>query len=79
MSPILCLSFSLTSQLLCEKITLIINFILTGYLSNEKRISEAFVGDFYLTGDRVYSDDDGYFWFVGRADDVIISAGYVRS
>jgi acetyl-CoA synthetase/medium-chain acyl-CoA synthetase len=34
------------------------------------------VGDWYLTGDRAYRDQDGYFWFVSRADDVIISAGY---
>jgi acetyl-CoA synthetase/medium-chain acyl-CoA synthetase len=33
-------------------------------------------GDWYVTGDRAYRDADGYFWFVGRADDVIISAGY---
>jgi acetyl-CoA synthetase/medium-chain acyl-CoA synthetase len=33
-------------------------------------------GEWYLTGDRAYRDTDGYFWFVGRADDVIISAGY---
>jgi acyl-coenzyme A synthetase/AMP-(fatty) acid ligase len=33
-------------------------------------------GDWYVTGDRAYVDADGYFWFVGRADDVIISAGY---
>ncbi len=34
------------------------------------------MGDWYLTGDRAYRDQDGYFWFVSRADDVIISAGY---
>ncbi|MGH7917196.1 MAG: AMP-binding enzyme, partial [Candidatus Binataceae bacterium] len=31
---------------------------------------------FYLTGDQAYRDGDGYLWFVGRADDVITSAGY---
>jgi len=33
-------------------------------------------GDWYVTGDRATRDEDGYFWFVGRDDDVIISAGY---
>jgi len=36
----------------------------------------AFRGDFYFTGDRAWRDDDGYFWFVGRDDDVIKSSGY---
>ena len=38
-----------------------------------ERVSQ---GDWYLTGDKATRDEDGYFWFVGRADDVIISAGY---
>lgn len=33
-------------------------------------------GEWYVTGDRASRDADGYFWFVGRADDIIISAGY---
>ncbi len=33
-------------------------------------------GDYYITGDRALMDEDGYVWFVGRADDVILSAGY---
>uniref|UniRef100_A0A0P4VS07 medium-chain acyl-CoA ligase n=1 Tax=Scylla olivacea TaxID=85551 RepID=A0A0P4VS07_SCYOL len=47
-----------------------------GYLWDEQRTSEAFRDGYYFTGDRAYYDDDGYFWFVGRADDVIISSGY---
>lgn len=35
-------------------------------------------GNFYLTGDRGVMDSDGYFWFVGRADDVIITSGSAR-
>jgi len=35
-----------------------------------------FKNGWYITGDRAYKDEDGYFWFVGRSDDVIISAGY---
>lgn len=36
-----------------------------------------FLGDYYITGDKAYYDEDNYFWFVSRADDVIISSGYV--
>ena len=37
---------------------------------------ETFRKGWYLTGDRAYMDEDGYFWFVGRTDDVIITSGY---
>ena len=38
--------------------------------------SAAFRDGFYTTGDRAVKDKDDYLWFVGRSDDVIISAGY---
>ena len=47
-----------------------------GYLYDDEANREAFVGDFYYTGDKAYVDCDGYFWFVGRDDDVIKSSGY---
>jgi len=48
-----------------------------GYLHEEERYGKCFVGDWYLTGDLARRDADGYFWFVGRADDVIKSAGHL--
>lgn len=48
-----------------------------GYLDEEARYQKTFVGDWYLTGDLARRDADGYFWFVGRADDVIKSAGHL--
>jgi acetyl-CoA synthetase len=47
------------------------------YLNQEERYRKCFAGDLYLTGDLVTRDADGYFWFVGRADDVIKSAGHL--
>jgi acetyl-CoA synthetase/medium-chain acyl-CoA synthetase len=46
------------------------------YWRNPEASANCIRGDWYITGDRAYKDEDGYFWFVGRADDVIISAGY---
>ena len=46
------------------------------YRGDEDRFNACFIGDWYITGDRGYVDVDGYFWFVSRADDVILSAGY---
>jgi acetyl-CoA synthetase/medium-chain acyl-CoA synthetase len=46
------------------------------YWRNPDATAAALRGDWYVTGDRAVMDADGYFWFVGRADDVIISAGY---
>jgi acetyl-CoA synthetase len=47
-----------------------------GYHKNEKRNGDVFRKGFYHTGDVAYMDDDGYFWFVGRNDDLIKSSGY---
>jgi acetyl-CoA synthetase/medium-chain acyl-CoA synthetase len=46
------------------------------YWKDPGAMAGSFREDWYITGDRAYVDKDGYFWFVGRADDVIISAGY---
>jgi acetyl-CoA synthetase len=48
-----------------------------GYLNEEERYRKCFVGGWYLTGDLAKRDSDGYFWFIGRADDVIKSAGHL--
>ena len=48
-----------------------------GYLNQEDRYRKCFSGDYYLTGDLARRDADGYLWFVGRADDVIKSAGHL--
>jgi acetyl-CoA synthetase len=47
-----------------------------GYWNNERATREKFAGDWLKTGDRGRRDADGYFKYVGRADDVITSAGY---
>jgi acetyl-CoA synthetase len=50
-----------------------------GYVHDEKRYRECFSGHWYRTGDLARRDEDGYYWFVGRVDDVIISAGHLIS
>ena len=48
-----------------------------GYLGQDERYRKCFDGDWYLTGDLAKRDADGYYWFVGRSDDVIKSAGHL--
>jgi acetyl-CoA synthetase len=48
-----------------------------GYLHDEERYRKCFVGGWYLTGDLARRDADGYFWFVGRADDIIKTSGHM--
>ena len=47
------------------------------YLNEEARYRKCFVDGWYLTGDLARRDDDGYYWFVGRADDLIKSSGHL--
>ena len=51
--------------------------MLRGYLHNEERYRKCFSGDWYLSGDLARRDADGYYWFIGRSDDVIKSAGHL--
>ena len=48
-----------------------------GYLNEPERYAQCFADGWYLTGDLAQRDADGYYWFVGRADDVIKSAGHL--
>ncbi len=47
-----------------------------GYYRNEEATKEAWHDGYYHTGDTAWRDEDGYFWYVGRTDDVIKSSGY---
>jgi acetyl-CoA synthetase len=47
------------------------------YLNEPARYAKCFAGDWYLTGDLARRDRDGYFWFVGRKDDVIKTSGHL--
>jgi len=51
--------------------------MMRAYLNEEERYGKCFVGSWYLTGDLAMRDSEGYFWFVGRGDDVIKSAGHL--
>lgn len=50
--------------------------VMAGYIDPKEKNREVFVGDWYLTGDIASRDEDGYFWFIGRADDVFKSSDY---
>ena len=47
------------------------------YWRNQEMYDSKFKNGWYITGDRARMDSDGYFWFVGRADDVINTAGHL--
>lgn len=50
--------------------------LLQEYYGNEKATRDAWKNDMYHTGDVAWKDEDGYYWYIGRADDVIKSSGY---
>ncbi len=50
--------------------------LFTGYYLNEKKTNEAWHDGMYHTGDMAWKDEDGFYWFVGRGDDLIKSSGY---
>lgn len=50
--------------------------LMEGYIDPREKNLEVFVGDWYLTGDVAYKDESGYFWFIGRSDDVFKSSDY---
>jgi acetyl-CoA synthetase len=48
-----------------------------GYLNDEARYQKCFQGGWYLSGDLARRDESGYYWFVGRADDIIKTSGHM--
>jgi acetyl-CoA synthetase len=50
--------------------------LFVGYYNDEEKTNEAIRDGYYHTGDLAWRDEDGFFWYVGRADDVIKSSGY---
>ncbi|MDR1726689.1 MAG: AMP-binding protein [Acidobacteriota bacterium] len=50
--------------------------VMVGYLRDEAKTAEAMRGGWYHTGDTAWRDEDGYYWYVGRNDDIIKSSGY---
>ncbi|MBS4208749.1 acyl--CoA ligase [Bacillus sp. FJAT-50079] len=46
------------------------------YYKEPERTAMQFRGEYYITGDKARKDEDGYFWFEGRGDDIIVSSGY---
>ncbi len=47
------------------------------YLHTPEKYQKSFVDGWYISGDLAYKDEDGYFWFVGRADDIIKTSGHM--
>ena len=50
--------------------------LFTGYYNNPQKTAEVWHDGYYHTGDTAWRDEDGFYWYVGRVDDVIKSSGY---
>lgn len=50
--------------------------LFTGYLDEPQKTENVMVDGYYQTGDKAWMDEDGYYWFLGRTDDLIKSSGY---
>jgi len=50
--------------------------LLKEYWNKPEKTTEVFKNGWFLTGDTLYTDEDGYYWFAGRGDDLIMTAGY---
>jgi acetyl-CoA synthetase len=46
------------------------------YWNKPEKTAECYVGDWFLSGDTLFTDEDGYYWFQGRGDDLIKASGY---
>src|ERR1035437_2068595 len=53
--------------------------MMRAYWNNQEKYQEKFVNGWYLSGDKAYLDNEGYFWFIGRDDDVINTGGHLVS
>ncbi|XP_055467519.1 acyl-coenzyme A synthetase ACSM1, mitochondrial-like [Psammomys obesus] len=63
-------------ELFNSKLTTLNEGVLFSLQNSPEKTSEVECGDFYNSGDRATVDEDGYFWFLGREDDVINASGY---
>lgn len=61
--------------LINPKLTTFTKGVLLSLQNNPEKTAEVECGDFYNSGDRASVDEDGYFWFLGRGDDVINASG----
>ena len=65
-----------TGEIVIKTEDAIPNGLFVGYYRNEEKTKESWHDGYYHTGDTAWRDEDGFYWYVGRVDDVIKSSGY---